>query len=789
MNSSKIALALRLLGLVTLIPLLLPLDQHVQAQSAPTWQQLGLPGAQIYDLASDPNDAHIVLTGSRSQGVFRSQDGGATWQPFNEGLPNLFIQAIVIDTEGTAYVGTYGSGVYRVSAGQSTWTPIRAGLDSLYIYALTADSSGNIYAGTSEQGVFRLSWGANTWTWQNLEGLTVTALAIAPSHEQTIYAATWEGGVYRSDDSGATWLQVSEGLDTLNVRTLSVHPSQRQTVYVGTWGSGVYRSLDGGENWQAVNAGLENRFLYALAIRADMEHVVYAGTRGGGIYSLDAMDTLWTKYGLPDAQIRSLLILDQPPGYVMLAGTEDGIWAHDVQPTLQFSKSVAPVGPVHLGDALTYTLRYTNAGEIALTNVVINDLIPAGTTYQPGSAEATGGQYLANSGLVAWQPGLVRAGDGAQVSFSVKLPPPPTSTPTNTPTETATWTPSATGTATHTAMPTWTSTATWTPTPTHTATITATATLTPSMTATPSATITPTATITATPSITTTITPTETATPSATVTSTATITASATVTDTITPTSTPTPTWTTTPSPTHTATATADTPTPSATPTAVCIDLLANGNFETGALDGWDSSGDTTVVTTTTHFGRYAALLGGANDAQDELCQFVTIPSDTLSATLSYWWYVRTAQVAHPRDYVYVELRDESGAFLANVGTVDDSMKQEMWQVSPQIDLSPWAGQNIWLCFYAQTNRDQPTWFYLDDIRLQTCAILPEARTASSPPRPWRRQRLSLVGSAAEDGIPVFNIATIYSTQTGWLKSNAVFNSPRQVLLPMIIKP
>jgi hypothetical protein len=215
---------------------------------------------------------------------------------------------------------------------------------------------------------------------------------------------------------------------------------------------------------------------------------------------------------------------------------------------------------------------------------------------------------------------------------------------------------------------------------------------------------------------------------------------------------------------------------------------LANGNFETGSLAGWTAEGKPQVVTSISHFGRYAALLGGYNQAQDSLCQQITIPTDTLDAQVNYWWYMKTEQVAHPRDQLFLELYDAKGNFMTNLDVIDDGETPKRWKTSDPFDLSAYAGQRIWTCFACQTNQSDPTWFYIDDVRLQV--RLPWDSASIAPLLGQRDQTESNAPSVpTRESISVFNRASIYSTQTGWVHSNAVINSPRQLSLPLVVKP
>ena len=212
-------------------------------------------------------------------------------------------------------------------------------------------------------------------------------------------------------------------------------------------------------------------------------------------------------------------------------------------PVLHLIKTNVPTGTVLPGDAITYTLCYSNSGNITATNTVLTDVIPVNTTYVSGSASTTPPlEYYDGTAWVSTEPTTTEAlrwligdlpADGAThcVSFRVLV--------NMTITATAQEQNEAAGIRSRVpglAAPLPQAT----PTPTLTATPTLTPTHTPTLTPTPTSVPTPTATLTPTPTLTPTLTPTPTSVP--------------TPTPTITPTSAPTPTAILTPTPTPTPT-------------------------------------------------------------------------------------------------------------------------------------------------------------------------------------------------------------------------------------------
>lgn len=276
----------------------------------------------------------------------------------------------------------------------------------------------------------------------------------------------------------------------------------------------------------------------------------------------------------------------------------------------------------------------------------------------------------------------------------------------------ATVTPTPTATPTRTATPTVTPTGTVvTPTPTSTRTPTGTAT--PTRTATP--TVTPTGTV-VTPTPTSTRTPTRTATPTATPTRTAT--------PTVTPTGTvvtPTPTGTRTPTPTPT-------PTPTATLPPECVDLLVNGDFESGSLSPWQSIG--AVGLTSGRGSAFGAWMVAQGAASARLWQVVGLPAQANAASLSFWWLAES-EVEQPNDRLVVFALHEDGPTPLLVLQAVSPLGQ--WQ-QETIDLTAYAGSLQGISFIASGDAEQPTTFRLDDIHLLACGVSTPTPTATTTP-------------------------------------------------------
>ncbi len=207
------------------------------------------PGAVYAGMAMNRNFIDQGLAGP-SFGIFKSTDGGRTWQDANDATSaNQNINALAVDParEQVVYAGTLILGVLKSADGGRSWQAMNQGLRVLDIRALAIDSQ----------------------------------------NPQVLYAGAEGGGLYKSVDGGASWVPSNKGLDQqAAVRAIVIDPTNARTVYVADVHTGVYRSLDGGQTWIKMNDGLRTRAVAALAISADGA-TLYAATEGEGVFRID----------------------------------------------------------------------------------------------------------------------------------------------------------------------------------------------------------------------------------------------------------------------------------------------------------------------------------------------------------------------------------------------------------------------------------------------------------------------------------------------------------------------
>ena len=265
-----------------------------------------------------------LYAGTLGAGVYRSVDGGETWQAMGPREPALARKVYSLATrEGVVWAGTLGAGVYRTADGGQQWQQVITGLandpHARTVQALALDRVGNLYAGTVDFGVYRSEDGGYTWRPYN-DGLRGYALAILSlvydARVNTLYATTYGAGVYCNAGDG--WKAIN-GLDdgrlpapAFEVQSLAFAGSEQETLLAGTLVGGVYASSDRGQSWRRWSRALpigKARDAPDIAVSDDGRTIVLAG--GTGIYrSTDGGASWeWIKAGLPEGEHRVISLV------------------------------------------------------------------------------------------------------------------------------------------------------------------------------------------------------------------------------------------------------------------------------------------------------------------------------------------------------------------------------------------------------------------------------------------------------------------------------------------------
>ena len=277
----------------------------------------GLTDLNVYALAI--NSSEHIFAGT-SSGVFRSTDNGNNWTAVSSGIS---ISSIAINSSNAIFVGTFGAGVYRSLDNGANWTTVNTGLTNYHIKSLAINSSGHIFAGVSNNdGIFRSINNGTNWVPVNT-GLTTNIYivqAIAINSTGHLFAGTWGAGVFRSINNGSNWIGVNSGLIAVKVNALDINSSDH--LFAGVR-AGVFRSLNNGTSWSSVNTGLGYSEVYALVINSSDD--IFAGTWGAGVFRSTDNGANWTAVnsGLTVSSVNALNVNSSDHVFV---GTSGGVF-------------------------------------------------------------------------------------------------------------------------------------------------------------------------------------------------------------------------------------------------------------------------------------------------------------------------------------------------------------------------------------------------------------------------------------------------------------------------------
>src|SRR5688500_16105074 len=248
-------------------------------------------------MAVSPTNSAVVYAGMINGGLFRSVDGGNTWNGVTLPVFNPVVFSIVFDpaTPSTVFVGT-GNGVFRSADSGTTWTPINnfGGLafpPNVRALAIDPATPLTMYAGTFGNGIFKSTNGGFVWSPIN-NGLTgnhennfVNAIAIDPFNSQTIYSGHGSSGgpgiINKSVNGGDSWAPMHNGVPNFVVNSIVADRTTANTLYAATAGGGVVKTTNGGTNWSNANIGLWNSNVSTLVAHASNSAIMFAGSSGG----------------------------------------------------------------------------------------------------------------------------------------------------------------------------------------------------------------------------------------------------------------------------------------------------------------------------------------------------------------------------------------------------------------------------------------------------------------------------------------------------------------------------
>jgi photosystem II stability/assembly factor-like uncharacterized protein len=206
--------------------------------------ELYLEGSGVQSVAADPHNPNRVYIGTHDEGVFRTLDGGASWQPAGETIPHKRTPSIAISSvhrengNSVVYAGTEPSNLYRSEDDGETWREFSR------LPELPSSS---------------------TWSFPPRPWTHHTRWITLHQHDpQLIFVGIELGGVMRSRDGGETWEDRKPG-SQWDSHAIATHPLDASRVYEAA-GGGVAASLNQGDTWFPVDDGMDRHYSWGLAV-------------------------------------------------------------------------------------------------------------------------------------------------------------------------------------------------------------------------------------------------------------------------------------------------------------------------------------------------------------------------------------------------------------------------------------------------------------------------------------------------------------------------------------------
>jgi photosystem II stability/assembly factor-like uncharacterized protein len=230
-----------------------------------TWEKwgdesTGLTDTHVIDLAFHPDNPDVMVAGTQTGNVFRSDDGGQNWiwqarvepqiakikfNPFGD-------HEAWIQTRSTQ--GLSGPPYVYTSTNLMDWTPVAA-LDGGPVTDLAFPAPDTIWAAAG-YGMVSTDGGV---TWSETQGWDpvlaedgAASFGVDPDAPHVLYGGHFFGGVSKSTDGGDTWQRTNEGLAGVIPYDLAVAPDDPETLYAYTT-RGMLKSQNGGRSWQSLD--------------------------------------------------------------------------------------------------------------------------------------------------------------------------------------------------------------------------------------------------------------------------------------------------------------------------------------------------------------------------------------------------------------------------------------------------------------------------------------------------------------------------------------------------------
>lgn len=327
----------------------------------------GIPESAV-EIEVDPNNPNTIYVSKHGYGVFKSIDGGETWERLDDregGLPRLGYYDIDVDysNSNTLYaaglcellpgyiIGPTGlpqnieqgaCGAYKSTDGGKNWKRMLETEHATMAVEVDSRNPNLLYVATGAQGIFVSSDGGKTWKQEN-EGLPSLGTAAVIAKDGYVYAGVGGSGVYAgtvNDDFSITWDESRSNKPKAYVSKIQIEidPRDSNRIYASAYPGGIFRSDDGGKTWYERNTSQPSIIVddpvtqgyYSFAIDPNHPADIWQGIYGKGMFrSHEYMNVSMFANGNKNEMLGkhiTAVVIDPRDSNTVYVGTQEGMF-------------------------------------------------------------------------------------------------------------------------------------------------------------------------------------------------------------------------------------------------------------------------------------------------------------------------------------------------------------------------------------------------------------------------------------------------------------------------------
>ena len=315
---------------------------YISGDMGETWQQQTVKDEQFsitsldtLSLAIDPNNSSVLYLGARENGIYRSCSGGEYWHKiedkngFLSSRANVYDIAVDPKDSNRIYLGLYQDKkgrVFRSQDGGKSWNEVYVVSEEGYaVFAVAIDSydSSVVYIGTAQGGFLKSTDYGKSWELIKWFDDVISDIAINPQDTQIIYLSTFEKGIYKTTDKGVNWQSFEKDLEEFRqsqkVENIVIDSQRPEIIYTGSE-YGLLTSKDGGRTWQEVKIIMppKSRPVLSLTIELENTNHLYYGA-GSVLYRSLDQGVNWTVHELSsERNIKAIAIDPKNPQIIYI---------------------------------------------------------------------------------------------------------------------------------------------------------------------------------------------------------------------------------------------------------------------------------------------------------------------------------------------------------------------------------------------------------------------------------------------------------------------------------------